>query len=213
MTPLPQKGLYAITPNTPKTAVLLKKVELALKGNIALLQYRDKTSSTDEKVFRANAIHQLCLKYKVPLIINDDPELALVCEAEGVHLGQADGSVEHARALLGESAIIGVTCHHDLSLAMTAEQQGANYVAFGRFFHSSTKPGTPFATLETLVKAKKTLSIPVVAIGGIKPCNAKPLVSKGADYLAVAEHIFTSNNISESCRDFAALFSAYNAQV
>ncbi len=211
MTTSPQKGLYAITPNISKTDILLEKVEQALKGNIALLQYRDKISSANEKKLRANAIHQLCLKYKVPLIINDDPELALACNAEGVHLGQTDGSIQFARQLLGKKAIIGMTCHHDLSLAITAEKQGAAYVAFGRFFHSSTKPGTPYATLETLVNAKKTLSIPVVAIGGINTDNAKPLIDKGADYLAVAEHIFTSDDISESCRNFSTLFSGCNA--
>ncbi len=210
MSPLLKKGLYAITPNMVKTEVLLTKVELVLKGGIALLQYRDKISTPAGKALRAYAIHQLCLKYKVPLIINDDPELALACQAEGVHLGQTDGSIQFARRLLGEKAIIGMTCHHDLSLAITAEKQGANYVAFGRFFHSSTKPGAPFATIETLINAKKTLSIPVVAIGGIKLCNAKPLVDKGADYLAVAENIFSADNVSESCQGFSKLFPSYN---
>ena len=206
MNSLLKKGLYAITPDTAETEVLLNKVESALQGNIALLQYRDKISSAHEKLLRANAIHQLCLKYNVPLIINDDPALALSCKAEGVHLGQSDSSIQQARQLLGKNAFIGVTCHHSLSLATNAEQQGADYVAFGRFFNSTTKPGAPLATIKTLSDAKAALSIPVVAIGGIHHNNAKPLISNGADYLAVVEQIFSADNISENCRRFAALF-------
>lgn len=206
MKPLINKGLYAITSNIAETALLLEKVEQALQGGIALLQYRDKISNREETLLRANAIHQLCSKHNVPLIINDNPRLALACHAEGVHLGQSDGSIQQARQLLGKNAIIGVTCHHSLSLAISAEQQGADYVAFGRFFNSTTKPGAPLATIKTLSDAKATLSIPVVAIGGIHHNNAKPLINSGADYLAVVEQIFSADNISENCRRLTALF-------
>lgn len=206
MNNLLQKGLYAITPSISDTGLLLKKVEQALLGGIVLLQYRDKTSTPKQRLRRAEEIHQLCLRYKVPLIINDDPQLALACNAEGVHLGQDDGSIQHARKLLGANAIIGATCHHHVSLAVLAEEQGANYVAFGRFFKSSTKPGAPLATLQTLAKAKKNLSIPLVAIGGINHDNAKPLVINGADNLAVVDNVFAAADITESCKRFAALF-------
>ena len=202
----PTKGLYAITPDISDTSLLLDKVEKALIGGIALIQYRDKISNTSEKTFRAKAIHTLCLRYRVPLIINDDSELALVCGAEGVHLGQTDGSIQHARTLLGDSAIIGITCHHDISLAITAEQQGADYVAFGRFFNSSTKPGAPLATTNTLINAKKTIRIPIVAIGGITVDNVKPIISAGASFAAVVDGLFSSKNISSMCRDFHNLF-------
>lgn len=202
----PTKGLYAITPDISDTLLLLAKVEKALIGGIALIQYRDKISNVSEKSFRAKAIHTLCLQHSVPLIINDDPELALACEAEGVHLGQADGSVQHARALLGNSAIIGITCHHDISLAITAEQQGADYVAFGRFFNSSTKPGSPLATTDTLINAKKNIRIPIVAIGGITVDNLKPIISAGASFTAVVDGLFSSKDISSMCKGFHNLF-------
>jgi thiamine-phosphate pyrophosphorylase len=206
MSKLVKKGLYAITPNIAETDLLLQKVEQALQGGSVLLQYRDKISHREETLLRAKAIHQLCLRYNVPLIINDDPELALTCQAEGVHLGQSDGSIQRARELLGKNVLIGATCHHKLSLAISAEQQGADYVAFGRFFNSSTKPGAPLAPLKTLADAKAALSIPVVAIGGIHHGNAKTLVNNGADYLAVVEHVFGADNIAESCQRFATLF-------
>ncbi|MEO1889650.1 MAG: thiamine phosphate synthase [Cycloclasticus sp.] len=203
----PNKGLYAITPDGLDASALYSKVEQALQGGIALLQYRDKTNSADEKLQRANHLHTLCLKYSVPLIINDDPALALACKAEGVHLGQTDGSVQKARALLGDNAIIGVTCHHDMSLAITAQQQGADYVAFGRFYNSNTKPGKPLATTEILKAAKKTLTTPIVAIGGINKNNGGVLIDSGADYLAVVEQVFSADDIGRSCRKLTALFA------
>ena len=202
----PTKGLYAITPDISDTSLLLDKVEKALIGGAALIQYRDKISNTSEKTFRSKAIHTLCLRYRVPLIINDDPELALACEAEGVHLGQTDDSIQHARTLLGDSAMIGITCHHDISLAITAEQQGADYVAFGRFFNSSTKPGSPLATTDTLINAKKNIRIPIVAIGGITVDNVKPIISAGASFTAVVDGLFSSKDISSMCKGFHNLF-------
>ena len=95
----PTKGLYAITPDISDTQLLLDKVKKVLVGGVALIQYRDKISNASEKIFRAKAIHRLCLQHSVPLIINDDPELALVCKAEGVHLGQTDGSIQHAHSI------------------------------------------------------------------------------------------------------------------
>jgi len=202
----PTKGLYAITPDIIDTSLLLDKVEKALIGGVALIQYRDKISNASEKIFRAKAIHTLCLQHRIPLIINDDPELALVCEAEGVHLGQTDDSIQHARALLGDSAMIGITCHHDISLAIAAEQQGADYVAFGRFFNSSTKPGAPLATTNTLINAKNNIRIPIVAIGGITVDNVKPIISAGASFVAVVDGLFSSKNISSICKSFHNLF-------
>jgi len=203
---LPTDGLYAITPSMLDHDTLLKQVKQALDSGIALLQYRDKTSNPSKKLTTAKALQQLCLRYDTPLIINDDYQLALDSQAGGVHLGQGDGSVKHARKLLGATAIIGVTCHHDLSLALTAQQQGADYVAFGRFFHSQTKPGTPLADVELLAQAKARLDIPVVCIGGISLQNAAPIISAGANYLAVVDSLFSARDISTASRDFANLF-------
>jgi thiamine-phosphate pyrophosphorylase len=200
------KGLYAITPDLDNGVTLLHKAKMALQGGAAVLQYRDKISSANEKLHRAQALKALCSSHQVPLIINDDPVLALACHADGVHLGQADGSVQHARSLLGETALIGVTCHHDLSLAIQAERQGANYVAFGRFFNSNTKPGAALASVETLFAAKKALTIPVVAIGGINQANASALIDAGADYIAVVEQLFAADDVYRNSQNFSALF-------
>jgi thiamine-phosphate pyrophosphorylase len=123
--PLIKKGLYAITPNEANTIHLLANVEGALQAGIALLQYRDKTSSEETKLSRAIALQKLCAQYATPLIINDNPELAYQAHAAGVHLGQGDTNIEDAREMLGEKAIIGITCHHDINLALKAQEQGA----------------------------------------------------------------------------------------
>jgi thiamine-phosphate pyrophosphorylase len=203
---LPIKGLYAITPDIRDTQLLLNKVKKVLVGGVALIQYRDKISTASEKIFRAKAIHKLCLQHNTPLVINDDPELALASHAEGVHLGQSDGSIHLARKLLGEKAIIGITCHHDVSLAITAELQDADYIAFGRFFNSSTKPGTPLATTDTIINAKKKLHIPIVAIGGITVNNAKPIIDAGANFIAVVDGLFSEKNTTFTCKSFNRLF-------
>ena len=203
---LPNNGLYAITPDSLDSSALYSKVEQALQGGIALLQYRDKTNSAEERLERANTLHTLCLGYGVPLIINDDSTLALACKAEGVHLGQSDGSVQNARELLGEHAIVGVTCHHNVSLAITAQEQGADYVAFGRFFNSGTKPGTPLANIDTLNNAKKNINLPIVAIGGIMRSNASPIIEAGANFVAVVEGVFAKPDTRQACQTFSKLF-------
>jgi len=204
---LPNKGLYAITPTTLNHKTLLASVEQALSSGIALLQYRDKTSQPSKKLATAIALQQLCQQYDTPLIINDDAQLALDSQAAGVHLGQGDGSVKQARGLLGQEAIIGVTCHHDLSLALTAQREGADYVAFGRFFHSQTKPGKPLANVALLVNAKRQLDIPIVCIGGLTLDNSTPLINAGANYLAVIDSLFSTPSISKTSQKFATLFT------
>jgi len=206
---LPKKGLYAITPDHLEANELYLKVEQALKGGISLLQYRDKSNSADEKLQRAKALHKLCLKHQVPLIINDDIRLALACQAEGVHLGQGDGSVSEARELLGESAIIGVTCHHQLELALQADKEGADYIALGRFFKSTSKPGKSLATTQLLIDMKNHIKKPVVAIGGITANNAEPVVAAGVDYLAVIDNVFSQANIQEHCQRFSHIFNTH----
>lgn len=204
---LPTNGLYAITPTTFDHETLLANVEQALSSGIALLQYRDKTSQASKKRTTAKALQRLCQQYDTPFIINDDAQLALDSQADGVHLGQGDGSVKQARKLLGQEAIIGVTCHHDLSLAQVAQQEGADYIAFGRFFHSQTKPGKPLANTALLAEAKALLEIPIVCIGGIKLDNASPLINAGANYLAVIDSLFSTPCISKTSLEFAALFT------
>jgi thiamine-phosphate pyrophosphorylase len=142
----------------------------------------------------------------VPLIINDDMHLAQALGAEGVHLGQHDGDLHDARALLGAQAIIGITCYQSLDLAQLAQQQGANYVAFGRFFPSRSKPLAGHAPLSLLTEAKQHINIPIVAIGGILPSNAGDLLAAGADLLAVIDGLFASNP-EAAVSAYQALFS------
>ncbi len=204
---LPKSGLYAITPDMADTVLLLHKVEQALQGGVSLLQYRDKTSSKSKLLMRANAIHRLCLLYETPLIINDCPELAVECKAEGVHLGQSDWPISVARKLLGEYAIIGITCHHQLDLAIQAEQQHADYLALGRFFPSKSKPGSALADVETLTQIRHKTSIPIVAIGGLTLNNAQPIIDAGANYIAVIDDLFSKKHIAKTCQKYSVLFS------
>lgn len=204
------RGLYAITDSTLLAGKFLSYVEAALEGGVALLQYRDKSSDEARRLREAEALRDLCERYKTQLIINDDAELAARLNV-GVHLGQTDGPLSPIRALLGSKAIIGSTCHDQLALAGQAAKEGASYVAFGRFFNSSTKPGAPSCSLELLDDAKHTLHLPVCAIGGVTLDNAAPLVAHGVDLLAVVHGLFGAENTAEvtrRARAFNELFKA-----
>jgi len=186
----PQSGLYAITkPEKKSINAIIFEVEEALKAGICALQYRDKQPI--DALALAGALKELCHSYHVPLIINDHVDLAKQVGADGVHLGKEDGKLHYAREILGTQAIIGVSCYNDINLARHAEKNSANYVAFGRFFPSSSKPLAAPADLNTLIQARKTFNIPIVAIGGILPNNGSELLNAGADILAVIGGIFT----------------------
>lgn len=198
-------GLYAITPDTQlPPEQLARNVRAALRGGARLIQYRAK--SARDRLQEARLLLAECRAARVPLIINDDVELALAIGADGVHLGQEDGSPAAARTRLGATAIIGVTCHDSLDLAIAAERQGADYVAFGRFFPSTTKPGAPCARIETLSEAKRRLRIPIVAIGGITAANGRSLVAAGADLLAVIDGVFGTADPESAARALQGLF-------
>ncbi|AKA22293.1 thiamine phosphate synthase [Pseudomonas chlororaphis] len=202
------RGLYAITDSQLLAGKFLQYVEAALDGGVTLLQYRDKSDDEARRLREAEALQRLCQRYKTQLIINDDAELAARIGV-GVHLGQTDGPLTPARALLGRQAIIGSTCHARLELAEQAASEGASYVAFGRFFNSNTKPGAPTASLELLDQARTRLSLPVCAIGGITLENAAPLVAHGADLLAVIHGLFgadSAQEVTRRARAFNALF-------
>ncbi|MDA0688834.1 MAG: thiamine phosphate synthase [Proteobacteria bacterium] len=200
-------GIYAITDDALLPAEqLLHKVELALRAGIALLQYRSKTATRESKQHIASELALLCASYQVPLLINDDPQLALESGAQGVHLGQSDGDIKATRKLLGSDAIIGVTCHASLEKAQIAEAVGADYVAFGRFFPSSTKPEAPPAELTLLGEAKQKLTLPIVAIGGINPENGASAIAAGADMLAVIHSLFGESDVSANAARLVSLF-------
>ena len=193
------RGLYAITDSQLLAGKLLDYVEAALEGGLTLLQYRDKSSDEARRLREAEALRDLCARYNTRLIINDDAELAARLGV-GVHLGQTDGPLTPARALLGPKAIIGSTCHSQINLAEQAAKEGASYVAFGRFFNSSTKPGAPTATLDVLDQARSQLKLPICVIGGITLENAAPLVAHGADLLAVVHGLFGADSAQEVTR-------------
>ncbi|MCM2321476.1 MAG: thiamine phosphate synthase, partial [Pseudomonas sp.] len=204
------RGLYAITDSQLLAdGRLLPYVEAALKGGAQLLQYRDKSEDSARRLRQAEALRELCLRHGAQLIINDDAELAARLGV-GVHLGQSDGSLAAARALLGRDAIIGATCHAQLELAEQARQEGASYIAFGRFFDSQTKPGAPAATPELLEQARARFRLPIVAIGGVTLDNAPHLIARGASMVAVIHALFAAENAAEverRARAFSQLFA------
>ena len=202
------RGLYAITDSELLKGRLLPYVEAALKGGATLLQYRDKSSDDARRLREAETLRELCNRYGAALIINDDAELAARLGV-GLHLGQGDGSLSAARALLGRQAIIGGTCHAQLELAEAAAKEGVSYVAFGRFFNSTTKPGAPSADIALLAAAKAKVNLPIVAIGGVTLDNAPALIAHGASMVAVVHGLFGADSAAEverRARAFSELF-------
>ncbi len=205
-------GLYAITDSTlTPPDVLIAAVESALRGGAVLIQYREKTLPYPERLTQARNLVSACSNARVPLIINDDPELAARCGAAGVHLGQSDTGLTEARQRLGEEAIIGATCHADIALANSARESGADYLAFGRFFVSSTKPDAPAADKAILANAKQ-FHLPVTAIGGVTTENAAVLIRAGADMLAVVGGLFSGDplSIEQRARQFNRQFMEHH---
>ena len=199
------RGLYAVTPDIADTDLLLAKVEAALQGGINLLQYRNKLANHKLQTQQARAILPLCRQYNVPLIINDSIKLCLTLDAEGVHLGADDGNLAEVRARLGDSKILGASCYNRFDLALSAQQQGASYVAFGACFASNTKPNAPVASLDLFTRAKTELTIPTVAIGGITLQNAPQVLQAGANSIAVIQAIFNVDDIKFAASQFISL--------
>ena len=199
MIPLPKKGLYAITSNNDS----LDDVKAVLQASAVILQYREKINPDPS---HAKKLKKLCTDFNVTFIINDNPQLAKEVEADGVHLGEEDGSYDETRQLLGDKAIIGISCYDSLDLAIEAEKKGANYVAFGSFFPSKTKQNTRRPDLDLLKQAREKLSIPMVAIGGITPENGRPLVEAGADYIAAIHGVFGQEDPEAAAKKYTELF-------
>lgn len=200
-------GLYAITPEQSDTARLLQQVCAALSGGAAVVQYRSKSQDVALQHEQASELLALCRGFEVPLIVNDSLRLADLSGAAGVHLGREDGSVRQARIVLGAEKLIGVSCYNNLQLALAAEEEGADYVAFGSFFPSATKPGAVPAPLELLRQARQNLHVPIVAIGGITPDNAPALIEAGAAAVAVISGLFDAPDIELAARQYSQLFS------
>jgi thiamine-phosphate pyrophosphorylase len=201
-------GLYAITPGLADSELLISQVGAALRGGARLVQYRNKTASQRLRHEQAARIALLCRKAGACFIVNDDIELARDGVADGVHLGGDDVTVGAARALLGPGKLIGVSCYNQLARARDAVGQGADYIAFGSFFPSRTKPGAATATRD-LLRAAKEFSRPIVAIGGITADNAAGLIEAGADALAVVSAVFDAPDVEIAARRIAGLFAEH----
>jgi thiamine-phosphate pyrophosphorylase len=200
---LPPRGLYAIT-DGPR-ADLIDVCAAATAGGAAMLQYRDKTRDNVRRREEAGALATLCARNGIPLIINDDIELAAEVGAAGVHLGEDDADIASARARLGPRAIVGVSCYDSIERARELAAAGADYLAFGAFFASPTKPNARVATLQLLQDAK-VLNRPLVAIGGITAANGAALIDAGADFLAVISGVFGAPDVREAALGISALF-------
>jgi thiamine-phosphate pyrophosphorylase len=199
-------GLCAVTPDIADTPELLALTEAALAGGTRALQYRNKSAGAALRLVQGRALLALCWEYQVPLIINDHLELALALDADGLHLGVEDGSLASARAQLGPAKILGASCYDRIENAFEAERCGVDYVAFGSFFPSGIKPGAVRAPLALLQEARRRLSVPVLAIGGITPENAPQLLAAGADGIAVISALFGAGDVKLAARSFSALF-------
>ena len=207
MITLPDNGLYAITDCMRLDSLsVYEKTEKILSKGIALLQYRNKSKTGNSYIDTAKSIQSLCKKYSVPLIINDDVDLAIRIQAEGVHIGQNDMDCRKARIMLGPDKIVGVSCYNNLDTAMQAQAAGASYVAFGAFYFTNTKKDTVQADPDILLRAKKQLSLPVTAIGGITPDNGRTLVNLGADYLAVSNGLYQADDLDKALQKYLELF-------
>jgi thiamine-phosphate pyrophosphorylase len=202
------RGVYAVTDceNLPADAVLSKSTRILAAG-ISALQFRDKSPPSDRRQALADALLRMCRQTRTPFIINDDLDLALAIRADGVHVGRDDISCGSARMRLGPNAIIGVSCYDSLELAQAAVDDGADYVAFGAFHPTQTKQARTRAGIDLLRAARATLAVPVVAIGGITPQNAEPLVHAGADLLAAVGSLFGTDTPERAVAEFNRLFT------
>ena len=194
--------LYLISP--PQVGNLFPdRLKAALSGgDVAAFQLRVKDAGEHELARLAEPLQRICADAGIAFIVNDSTGLAKRLGADGVHLGQQDGDVREARALLGPQAQIGVTCHDSRHLAMEAGEAGADYVAFGAFYPTTTKPSDYRPHPSILSWWATVFEIPCVAIGGITPANAKPLVDAGADFLAVCQAVWSAEDVAEAVAAF-----------
>jgi len=202
------RGLYAITNGSfGEKKKWLSDIENAIKGGVKIIQYRSKTNDEEFEIRRAGLLKRLCEKHNCILIINDNAVLAKKINADGLHVGKNDISINKAKKILGENSIIGVSCYNDLGRARSAEKNNASYVAFGSFFQSMTKPDAVSADIKILKRAKSELGIPICAIGGINRENAKDVINAGVDMIALMSGIFLVSDINHEARHISSLFN------
>lgn len=203
-----RRGLYALADTrTIRSSRLAAAVAAAIEGGAKLIQYRDKGGDHVRRWREARKLLQLCRDAGVGFIVNDDVDLAAALNTDGVHLGRGDATLASAKKQLGADALIGVSCYDSLARAEQAQIDGADYVAFGSFYPSPTKPDAVRAPVGLLRAARRRIGVPIVAIGGITPDNGAPLIEAGADYLAVISGVFAAPDVVAAARRYAALFT------
>ena len=191
--------LYAVTDRTwLGTSTLAQQVEQAIQGGVTFVQLREKDMPYDAFLEEAKEIRALCAKYNVPFVIDDDVDLAIAVDADGVHVGQDDMAAEMARAKLGPDKIVGVTAK-TIEQAQAAEQAGADYLGSGAVFGSTTKTNALPMTMERLREITASVSIPVIAIGGINASNLPELKGTGIAGTAIVSGIFAAEDIAKEC--------------
>lgn len=212
------KGLYGITPEWDDTERLLGAINQAAAGGMTALQWRRKTAGPQDGMVQARMIRERCRELGVLFIVNDDWRLATIIDADGVHLGRDDGSIAKVRTALGPDKLIGSSCYADLELARQAIGNDADYIAFGSVYPSAVKPDAVRAGLD-VIRAGRELAdsrvatsangkrVAVVAIGGITPDNAAPLVEAGADSIALITGLFDAADIHSAASRCRALFA------
>jgi thiamine-phosphate pyrophosphorylase len=201
------RGLYAVTPGVSDTAVLLAQVEAALAGGASMVQYRAKDAPRELALEQATRLAAACGTFGVPLVVNDSVDLALAAGADGVHLGREDGDPREARRRMPRG-ILGVSCYAEVERARAAAAAGADYIAIGSVFPSSTKPAAVRAPLDLLARAREASGLPVIAIGGITLANAPQAIAAGADMLAVISAVFDAPDVRSAAAGFARLFDS-----
>jgi thiamine-phosphate pyrophosphorylase len=199
------KGLYVITDNklTPNDTII-QNVESSLKGGAKIVQLRDKVNDDETIIKIATTLQELCKKYDATFIMNDRVDLAIKLKTDGLHIGKSDydNFIKIRRDFDG---IIGVSCYGNVNKAKEFETFGADYVAFGSFFSSPTKPDSNIVDLETIKVAKNRLNISVCAIGGINIENVQRVLNNRPDMICVISDIFSSSNIEKKCKDYINL--------
>lgn len=201
------KGLYIVTPDWDDTGKMVAATEAALKGGVALVQYRHKTATPELRKEQATQLLALCRKYDRPFIINDFVELCLELGADGIHVGGTDAPVAQVRKEIGPDRILGASCYGSLELAQKSQDAGASYVAFGGFYPSRVKKYEVTTPVDIITRAKQALSVPVVVIGGMTQENSVPLIQAGTDMVAAISSVYMTEDPQASAKAFAELFN------
>ena len=191
-----KKFIYLISPTKIKGNKFYKELDMVFKTNkVKFFQLRLKKITSKNLIKISEKIKKIARKNKVKFLINDKPSIAKIVETDGCHIGQKDMNFIISRKILGKNKIIGITCHNSKKLALKAKRYGANYIAFGSFFKSSTKKSPFKANLTILHWAKKKINMPTVAIGGINDSNYKKILSNGADFIACSNYIWDNKKL------------------